>query len=272
MGWTSLLMTIWYGAGAAALAAVAYFAAAGEPTDVDFLLARLAWSILISLVASYLFYAVYQIDGPWGPKAGAAAFIGAVLASVLFGGFWYVERREIHLTTILYPGDSSTPAIPPRCKPPTKAIVVSAGTNIAWSTKNSFALLKMDGETSIGVARDESGVLQIKTLMVRDLDGTAIATKDDANPIWLAPSVRRKRPDKSTLIVFNRYGDKALLVRYLNPNAIEISGDFYGRRGSWVKIGDTDMNIMTNHFIGSCFGMQGGGTAIQIGATGPAGR
>lgn len=265
-GWFSLAV------GSLALAGAIAFLFAGGPSDMEFLLSRILWGIAVAVGTAYLLYQISGVDAPWTSRGTVAAAAAAFMAAILFAGYWYIEKREIEVTTVLYPGNWPMPAMAAACKPPKRAIVVSAGTNIAWSTKNSFALLKMDGETSIGVTRSGSGPLEITSLMLRDFDRTVIATRDSKAPIWLSPSVRRERPDKSTLIVFNRYGDRVLFLRYLNPSAIEISGNFYGRTGGWVKISDADVDVMTNRFSGGCFGMQGGGTAFVINNMGPVTR
>src|SRR6202140_1931511 len=71
--------------------------------------------------------------------------------------------------------------------------------------------------------------LVIRTLNLFDDQGNVFASINNGvapNNFWVKPDVRRYRPDKHTLVVFDRHNDEALRIIYLNPHAISITGTF----------------------------------------------
>jgi hypothetical protein len=71
-------------------------------------------------------------------------------------------------------------------------------------------------------------------------DGTILA-RFDRDGYVLGSHLVIKRPDKSTLIVVDKYGEEAIDIQYLNPHAIKISGHLFDK-GQEVPFGLPHMN------------------------------
>jgi hypothetical protein len=75
----------------------------------------------------------------------------------------------------------------------------------------------------------------ITTLRLYD-DSDNIFARIDENGFWVSPDVRKKRPDRSSLIVYDKHDDEALNIRYVNPRVISINGLFqYQHRTALFK-------------------------------------
>jgi hypothetical protein len=48
----------------------------------------------------------------------------------------------------------------------------------------------------------------------------------DEDGFWVQNSVRKKRPDQSTLVVFDHNDTEVLRIHYLNPRAVSVEGIF----------------------------------------------
>jgi hypothetical protein len=87
------------------------------------------------------------------------------------------------------------------------------------------------------------------------------------DPIWVGPSARSLRPDKSTLVILNKLGDQVLFIRLLNKRAVEVHIVSYTRQGARISVGPDGIHFpVNNHIARYCFegGGFGGGTGIAI--------
>ena len=72
-------------------------------------------------------------------------------------------------------------------------------------------------------ARDE---LVISMLKIFDDRNNIIARVDADDGFWVENSTRKKRPDKSTLVVYDHSDKEVLRLIFLNRSAISITGIF----------------------------------------------
>ena len=72
--------------------------------------------------------------------------------------------------------------------------------------------------------KDDSSII-ITVLRIYD-DRDNIIARIDENGFWVAATVRKKRPDQSTLIVFDHSDIQILRIQFLNPQAILVEGLF----------------------------------------------
>jgi len=155
---------------------------------------------------------------------GSAAMIGGGL---LLLGYWFVpDAIKIDLSTnegILIPGDEPTPA-KPRCNIPSTAMGVFFGSNVAWTVDQAFDIIRIGDQSLFTVSRTDSN-LTITRLQIFDDTNEIIATID-ADGFWVKNTSRKKRPDPSTLIVYDKRDQRVLFVRFLNPRALYIEGIF----------------------------------------------
>jgi hypothetical protein len=83
-------------------------------------------------------------------------------------------------------------------------------------------VLSIANEDMLIIDKDKAGNIIIKLLTV--FDGNKLIAKVDENS-WQVASIKNTE-DRSTLIVYDHFGDESLRLRFLNPNAIKLSAIF----------------------------------------------
>jgi hypothetical protein len=74
-----------------------------------------------------------------------------------------------------------------------------------------------------------------------------------------------KRPDRSTLIVYAKFGDQIFWVRFLNPTTVQFLGKFYRQNGLPVIIDKDAMHIGASTQSMNCVGnLREGGKGWSI--------
>jgi len=168
------------------------------------------------------------VTTPAWPDAGWALLACAVLGILLLVAFRGVDNRELRDSTRLRPGRLPTPQIPPHPTPaftvPANALMVFMGTNVAWSTRMPHTILQMGGKQILRVDRDRRGLV-LRVLRIFD-DSNRIIARIDEDGFWVEPYTRSKRPDRSTLVIYDRTDTEVLRVSLLNRRAVEITGVF----------------------------------------------
>jgi hypothetical protein len=85
----------------------------------------------------------------------------------------------------------------------------------------------MSGEKMIEINKSQTrDELTITTLKIFDDRNDIIARIDAEDGLWVQNSTRKKRPDKSTLVVYDHSDTEVLRVQFLNRSAILLTGIF----------------------------------------------
>jgi hypothetical protein len=156
---------------------------------------------------------------------------------------------------VLVPGAEATPVLPNACKDsvPSDAMMLFFGTSVSWFTGNKQTIIQMRGEPMLVVAKDGNGNLTIETLKIFD-DQNEIIANVDKDGFWVRNTNRKKRPDPSTLMVYDRKDAEALKIQFLNPRAIIVRGIFRRENVPSVVITDTHVSLGNIRGSHSCFG------------------
>jgi hypothetical protein len=159
-----------------------------------------------------------------------AAYCALVIV-LCFGLFSIVKSENLKKEFarnegVLEPGDD----FPPReCKSTDPSLVaLYIGPNTFFLKTFPQSILKIAGRDILSLDKKGDNIA-IKTLNLFDDSGAAFATIDSANDnnhFWVAPNVRKYRPDSHTLVVFDKDAQEALRVTFLNERAISITGVF----------------------------------------------
>lgn len=221
---------------------------------MEFLLARMFWAASVLIGGTYFLYQVARIDASWSVRGVIGAIAGALLCAALFGGYWYIERREIQLTTRLYPGDLSPP-VPAGCaaRVPPGAMVVFWGGNISWSNTMPRTIIKMHGEPFLVVDKKDDRLV-VTRLTIFDDRGYAVAVADGEGTFETREGARRSRPDKSTLVVYDYAENEVLRLIYANPTTLVLTGTFRRRGSPTITMSEQQTMIGTYILSGNCSG------------------
>lgn len=152
------------------------------------------------------------------------------LLFVIVGGFLHYllynehKKRELGKNVgILYPGNTPRPQT--HCPLNQHNFAIFAGGTVVSNSTVPTILLTIAGQEVIAGENTVSGAFQLRTVRLLDDQYESLAEVRD-NRLWIHPNARRERPDFSTLVVYDRRGNEALRLQFLNPNTIEISGIF----------------------------------------------
>lgn len=152
-----------------------------------------------------------------------------------------------HLTPAQY--DSPPSACNSGVKP--GDAVLYYGNSAAVTSIFPHAVLRIRGRDVISLNRDADGALTIN-MEILGSDGRAIVEIKD-NVFTVNPNnfFSMERPDKSSLIVYDRHKEKVVDIEYLNEAAIRVTGVIH-YADQTVKIGEGASNIGGWNMSASC--------------------
>jgi hypothetical protein len=128
------------------------------------------------------------------------------------------------------------PEMPEGCELSPNDLAVFFGKSVALTQNFPFTILNISGTEMLAIeAVPDKPQININILRIFDDLGNIIA-RIDSGGFWVAPNVRRQKPNRSTLIVFDRSDEQVLKVELMNPRALYVEGVFRDRKGVTVKI------------------------------------
>lgn len=199
-------------------------------------------------------------DVRWRFRMDVAAYILAAIAGVLFVlvGIFYAEHKtpsiilfgsaclfltvaaclywanaiagpsETPISGVLIP--ASEPVPPNQCDEmsgvPSDAVVLLLGNVSAYTVRFPMVVLRVGKLNLLTIKKNSSGGLALSAkVFSRDL--RIVADLED-NEFHVNPNnyFKIKRPNRSTLTVYDQQGNVAIAVRYLNPRVIRVTGTF----------------------------------------------
>ena len=205
-------------------------------------------------------------------KLGVQPILGAVGMIVLLWVAQYINgitKKDVKLDNVhglLTPATDLNP--PNNCDSrglvPANALRLYFGDSVAWITdrRDEFTAITTREEKLVVMHRYTGGISVDAT--IRSDDGKIVAKiKNNEFRINTNNYFYSERPDAHTLIVVDQKDREVLRVRYLNPNAIKITGRFErpGRPPSILG----DNGLLSNGILigGNCIGDSGGGFIIN---------
>jgi hypothetical protein len=150
------------------------------------------------------------------------------------------------LTGKLIPASDPTPKTNPACGFAPNSTLVFVGDSAFSASEFPHTILEINGESIIGIDRSPSGALEL-LINVMAADGRVIVRLDQRGAFIPSNRLFILKPDASTLIVQNEFGQDLINARYLNPHAFRINATKLPVRGKQYDIpvfgGDSCMNI-----------------------------
>jgi hypothetical protein len=132
------------------------------------------------------------------------------------------------------------------------------GDSVAFAQTFPFNLISYDGNALITVDKNNQGDILL-TGDILDSSYKLIARITQNNFVVATNNISyQQRPDASTLIVYDSYGNEVLSFRYLNNHAIQLLGNFYYQPDLEFLIQSTTQTLtrgkLTMLYSGSCLG------------------
>src|SRR6185295_13230824 len=128
------------------------------------------------------------------------------------------------------PSNKPTPPLPWNQKIADGYLAVRLGGNFALESKFPHTIFSMAEEPMLVIDWEkDTGNLIITTLRVFD-DRDDIIARIDNDGFWVQNTIRKKRPDQHTLVVYDHNDDEVLRIEFLNPKIVSIAGIFRHRK------------------------------------------
>lgn len=211
--------------------------AASDASEIEFWVAR-AFFVLAALdAAAFAVWSLWSAEKLTAVNVTATALVGATVLVVLVVGLRWVDYREDKTIAYLRPGNGPSPSFAGRrAVPPPNSLIVSFGSNLAWGTNLPFAVLQMGEMQMLAVDRTPgSSRLNISILRVFDGNGNLLA-RIEGEDLWFSPNVRHRKPNRSTLLVYDQTDRQVLKVEFVNPHFLYVEGIFHSQTGRAVSI------------------------------------
>ena len=219
-----------------------------DSQSAGFLLARLCYIFAAITFVVFSAYWIYAAKLSFGVSAIFSAIVGIVAVPGLVISLWWVREVEGGLSSKLFPADLPLPTIAEKTTIPTNALIVIYGSNISWATRFPHIVIEAPNEVMLSIDKDRSGSISVQILKIFD-DRDDIIARIDEDTFWVQNSTRAKRPDKSTLVIYDHNDDKVLTIKYINSRAIYVEGIFRNPRvkPSYLVVSDKDVVQMPNN-------------------------
>lgn len=188
-----------------------------------------------SLAAAILATKLALIAAPIWPDVGWLLLAFVIIGVSLLLAFRRVAFLELRDSTRLKPGKKPTPSHQYLDGVPEAALVVFLGSNLAWATRMPHTILQMAALKMLVIdRRKDRNELVVSVLRIFDDRGNIIARIGEGD-FWVENSTRKKRPDPSTLVVYDRSDTEVLHIKFPNPTTLSVTGVFR-REGGPVAV------------------------------------
>ena len=240
-----------------------------HPTRVVVVIVTILCAILLLISTIMWIHIGWRYIRRKGRPRMAQLILGGLGAAMLLTSLlWFAfdnwnslisKSNEIDLSKnegILYPANETTPAIPAKCAEmiPKDALVIFYGDNISFTQKRFQNIIRLGGEVLLQIDREQStGAIYISVLRVFD-DRNDIIAKIDSDGFCVRNTSQKKRPDESTLVVYDHNDYEVLNIRLLNKNAIRLTGIFRRPRLPPIVISSNSVKWANLTFSGLCSG------------------
>lgn len=246
------------------LAAVGGLVLVVTVTDAaGFWIARISFGLAAVDILGFCIFLLARSVRVVGWQMGVGAGIAASIVALLILVLQWTNYREAMGSASLFPANDPMPRGARTTQLRPGDLVVSWGTNISQSTKMPHTVLMMGGDPMIVVdRRPKTGDLFVSQLKLFD-DRDDIIAKVDKDGFWVAGSARRKRPDPSTLIVFDHNDEEVLRLRLLNRQALLLTGVFRHAGMQATATISADQAVIAGATLRGNF-MRGVGTDVNV--------
>ncbi len=111
--------------------------------------------------------------------------------------------------------------------PQSATVILFPDENASFATSFPHTVLLVNGQPLLRLVEVSPGVIA-PVMDIRDIEGKIIVRFDNDGFV-VGRRLAVQRPNASTLLVEDEFGEQALMINYLNPKAILISGYMYFR-------------------------------------------
>lgn len=144
----------------------------------------------------------------------------------------------------LIPANDPNPPDPPHCQVPPDVVRVFLGNSLGWAKGGIIRVVSLNGVEALTIIHTAAGIVIEANVLSSDKRYVAMIENNqfrrNPNTSWY-----HKRPDSSTLAIYDDYKRELLYVRYANPNVVIVRGIFHSIDGKPLIIGE-DKIIYSN--------------------------
>lgn len=152
-----------------------------------------------------------------------------VLSSFLwFGIFSLIQSQNLAKELARNEGtlEPANDVVTEKCPMPHKdTFELKIGPSAFFIGNFNKTIINIAGQNIMALTEQKGGSIKISLLRVYD-DRSNIIVRIDENSFWVDTGVRKKRPDKSTLKIYDHNDDEVLNIRFQNTHVVSILGIF----------------------------------------------
>jgi hypothetical protein len=235
-----------------------------DAMTLAFWIARLCFIAAATDVLGLTVYCLWTGNSHVSSRLIIGAVVGVIVIPALVVALQWVDVREARNSTKLMAGKTPTPALPTQARVPQDALMVFLGSTIAWATRMPHTVVEMGSDKMLVIDNDKSGNRLVVTVLKIFDAGNNIVARIDEQGFWVANSIRIKRVDPSTLVVFDHGDMEVLRITFLNPRALSITGVFRHAGLRTVSITPEFLDIGGMRIVQSSLG-ESGSADISVG-------
>jgi hypothetical protein len=166
----------------------------------------------------------------WHPEIPKEYRLSWCVLSVLiwYGIFFLIQSQNLAKELSRNEGtlEPSNDVVTEKCPMPHKdAFELKIGPSAFFVGSYNKTVFNIAGQNIFALTEQKVGSIKISLLRVYD-DRNNIIVRIDENSFWVDAGVRKKRPDKSTLKIYDHNDDEVLNMRFHNKHVVSILGVF----------------------------------------------
>jgi hypothetical protein len=217
--------------------------------------------ILCFVLSAMLLCLSFYSHKNWGRwRYGASLLVLVVFSGLSYRAYIKSVQRELDLPYgELVPANDPSPSHANCRRSPSDAVFIyfgSAAVSYAPSGFTDHTVLRIGGHNLLSLNRSPKGVTV--SAQIFDSDGILVEMDHGQFKVYRGDFIKREHPDGHTLVVYDKWNNERIRVRYLNPNAINITGRFFYPGYASIVAKEDELQIGTNSFQGgSCVGGSG---------------
>jgi hypothetical protein len=191
-----------------------------------FVVARLSFAVAALTVPAAAVYWALVDPAPVRYESATLVVTWTLVAAAALGlSLAWVAKQARIIAPRLFPGGRATPVLPPNCRAPEGALLVLWGSNVSWLTGDAHTIIRVGEQDMLSVHRDaRRPEITVDLLRVFD-DRNDIIARVEKGKFWVKPGNRvERRPDASTLVVFDHNDSEALRLDFVNRTTLVVRG------------------------------------------------
>jgi hypothetical protein len=202
------------------------------------------------------------VVGVWSHRelSRIVRMLAVLLILIAFGYLDVKEVQSINAKLLIEPTgylvSAGLPSPLTTCPIPLDALVIYAGGNVSSTRTFPHTVFRVSGSDLVTIDKDKDGHLLVSAKIFDDRDNL-IAKLEGNQYVSTSYASHFKRPDRSTLLIYDHEDRIALEVKLINDSAVRFTGRLHApgnKLRAPLIVTDKSITVMRTILSGECFG------------------